>query len=141
MTTKPADEVVIGTDAIVPMPGASVAHTPIISPEIDKLAYELFDRLRKEDCTVSIEDRRRFLTRAARNLLQISGTERGIIQSTLDALPQHQREAIILHLEGLTYEQIARRQRHAPDTVLKYLANAYAKYGCSWNRHAPKRLA
>jgi DNA-directed RNA polymerase specialized sigma24 family protein len=102
-------------------------RVPVISPEIDKLAYELFDRLRKEDCTVSIEDRRRFLTRAARNLLQTSGTERGIIQSTLDELPQHQREAIIMHLEGLTYEQIAQRQGKPPQVMLKELANAYAK--------------
>jgi DNA-directed RNA polymerase specialized sigma24 family protein len=102
-------------------------RVPVISPEIDKLAYELFDRLRKEDCTVSVEDRRRFLTRAARNLLQTSGAERGIIQSTLDELPQHQREAILLHLEGLTYEQIAQRQGKDPQVTLKELANAYAK--------------
>jgi DNA-directed RNA polymerase specialized sigma24 family protein len=108
-------------------PSQEGERVPVISPEIDKLAYELFDRLRKEDCTVSIEDRRRFLTRAARNLLQTSGAERGIIQSTLDELPQHQREAIIMHLEGLTYEQIAQRQGKPAQVLLKELANAYAQ--------------
>jgi DNA-directed RNA polymerase specialized sigma24 family protein len=110
-----------------PNPPGEGERVPVISPEIDKLAYELFDRLRKEDCAVSVEDRRRFLTRAARNLLQTSGAERGIIQSTLDELPQHQREAILLHLEGLTYEQIAERQGKSAQVTLKELASAYAK--------------
>jgi DNA-directed RNA polymerase specialized sigma24 family protein len=88
-------------------PSREGERVPVISPEIDKLAYEL--------------------TRAACNLLQTSGAERGIIQSTLDELPQHQREAIIMHLEGLTYEQIAQRQGKPAHVLLKELANAYAQ--------------
>jgi DNA-directed RNA polymerase specialized sigma24 family protein len=49
------------------------------------------------------------------------------IRAAVLALPQNQRETLLLHLEGLDYRQIATRREMAPQTVLRELIEAYCK--------------
>jgi DNA-directed RNA polymerase specialized sigma24 family protein len=47
------------------------------------------------------------------------------IQAAVLALRQHQRQLLVLHVEGLTYRQIAARHALPPQAVLRELARAY----------------
>jgi DNA-directed RNA polymerase specialized sigma24 family protein len=47
------------------------------------------------------------------------------IRAAVLALPQHQRQLLLLHLDGLTYRQIAARHALPPQAVLRELAQAY----------------
>ncbi len=49
------------------------------------------------------------------------------IRAAVLALPQDQREMLLLHLEGLDYRQIATRRQLPPATVLRELVDAYCK--------------
>lgn len=48
------------------------------------------------------------------------------IRAAVLALRQQQRQLLLLHVEGLTYRQIAARHDLPPRTVLRELARAYA---------------
>jgi len=43
------------------------------------------------------------------------------------ALRQHQRQLLLLHVDGLSYRQIAARHALPPQTVLRELARAYSE--------------
>jgi DNA-directed RNA polymerase specialized sigma24 family protein len=47
------------------------------------------------------------------------------IRAAVLALRQQQRQLLLLHVEGLTYRQIAARQALPAETVLRELAQAY----------------
>jgi DNA-directed RNA polymerase specialized sigma24 family protein len=47
------------------------------------------------------------------------------IRAAVLALRQHQRQLLVLHVEGLTYRQIAARHALPPEAVLRELARAY----------------
>jgi DNA-directed RNA polymerase specialized sigma24 family protein len=47
------------------------------------------------------------------------------VRAAVLALQQHQRRLLLLHLQGLTYRQIAARHALPPETVLRELARAY----------------
>lgn len=49
------------------------------------------------------------------------------IRAAVLALPQQQRESLSLHLQGLSYRQIAARNDLPAQTVLRELADAYSK--------------
>jgi DNA-directed RNA polymerase specialized sigma24 family protein len=49
------------------------------------------------------------------------------IRSAVLALPQDQRDLLLLHLEGLSFRQIAERSALPAQTVLRQLVKAYCK--------------
>jgi DNA-directed RNA polymerase specialized sigma24 family protein len=49
------------------------------------------------------------------------------IRAAVLALPQDQRELLLLHLEGLNFRQIAERSALPAQTVLRQLVKAYCK--------------
>jgi DNA-directed RNA polymerase specialized sigma24 family protein len=49
------------------------------------------------------------------------------IRAAVLALPQPQRELLMLHVDGLTYRQIAAKKALAPESVLRQLADVYCK--------------
>ena len=49
------------------------------------------------------------------------------IRAAVLALQQRQRELLLLHVEGLTYREIANRRGLPDDVVLRELAAAYAR--------------
>ena len=49
------------------------------------------------------------------------------IRTAVLALPRHQRESLLLHLEGLSYRQIAARIDLPAQTVLRELVAVYCK--------------
>ena len=49
------------------------------------------------------------------------------IRAAVLALRQHQRQLLLLHVDGLSYRQIAARHALPPQTVLRELAHAYSE--------------
>jgi DNA-directed RNA polymerase specialized sigma24 family protein len=49
------------------------------------------------------------------------------IRAAVLALRQHQRQLLLLHVEGLSYREIAARQALQPEAVLRELAQAYCQ--------------
>jgi hypothetical protein len=47
------------------------------------------------------------------------------VRAAVLALRRHQRHLLLLHVDGLTYRQIAARHALAPELVLRELAQAY----------------
>ena len=56
-----------------------------------------------------------------------SASARKAIQAAVLALQQRQRELLLLHVEGLTYRQIANRSGLPESVVLRELVSAYCK--------------
>jgi DNA-directed RNA polymerase specialized sigma24 family protein len=54
-----------------------------------------------------------------------SASARNAIRAAVLALPQQQRELLLLHVEGLTYRQIASRGGLSESVVLRELVSAY----------------
>jgi DNA-directed RNA polymerase specialized sigma24 family protein len=48
------------------------------------------------------------------------------VRAAVLALPTHQRQLLLLHVEGLTYRQIAARHSLPPPAVLRELTRAYS---------------
>jgi DNA-directed RNA polymerase specialized sigma24 family protein len=53
------------------------------------------------------------------------------IRAAVLALRQHHRQLLLLHVDGLTYRQIAARHGLPPEAVLRELAQAYCQL--RWN--------
>jgi DNA-directed RNA polymerase specialized sigma24 family protein len=49
------------------------------------------------------------------------------VRAAVLALRQHQRQLVLLHVDGLTYRQIAARHALPPQLVLRELAQAYCR--------------
>ena len=62
-----------------------------------------------------------------------SASARNAIQAAVLALPPRQRELLLLHVEGLTYRQIASRSGLPEGVVLRELVGAY----CQLRRTVP----
>jgi len=62
-----------------------------------------------------------------------SAPARNAIQAAVLALQQRQRELLLLHVDGLTYRQIASRNGLPEDVVLRELVSAY----CALRRAVP----
>jgi DNA-directed RNA polymerase specialized sigma24 family protein len=56
-----------------------------------------------------------------------SASARNAIQAAVLALRQQQRELLLLHVEGLTYRQIASRRGLPESVVLRELVSAYCE--------------
>jgi len=56
-----------------------------------------------------------------------SASARKAIQAAVLALPQPRRELLLLHVEGLTYRQIATRNGLTAGVVLRELVSAYCE--------------
>ena len=109
----------------------SQAEAQTLSANIETVANEVFTHLNdsKQQVTGEIPqiDPQYYLRRVAAKLMpKAHRTEQRIVHAALQKLPSLQREALLLHLGGLTYPQIADKQRRSPQIVLKDLANAYA---------------
>jgi DNA-directed RNA polymerase specialized sigma24 family protein len=99
-------------------------RTSTLSSNIDTLANEIFARLNDENCNDAVEDPQLYLTRVTSTLVRPSGAEQEVIHAALQGLPSSQREAMLLHLGGLTCAQIAHRHGKTHQAVLKDLTSA-----------------
>ena len=62
--------------------------------------------------------------------------------SILDGLAEHQRRVFLLrHLDGLSYDEIARRTGFDPAQVRSYLQNARRNFQIAWERRSDREVA
>jgi DNA-binding CsgD family transcriptional regulator len=105
----------------------AMEQAPTPTSDIDALANEIFAQLNNPDGNNAAEDLRLYLIRAASALVRPSGTAQAVVNATLQSLPSSQREALLLHLGGLTCAQIAQRQGRAHRAALQDLTSAYMR--------------
>jgi len=114
---------------------------------IDVLAEEVFRRLSAADEAEALNDPHGYLLRTAAEVeteweghARRSRTDRSsdaipapsaaassLIRAAVHALQERQRQLLLLHVEGLTYRQIAEKTNLPQETVLRDLVDAYCQ--------------
>lgn len=114
---------------------------------VDVLAQEVSRRLTGVDETAALADphghllrlaaevetewegraRRSWINRGKDAIPAPSASASNLIRAAVLALQQRRRELLLLHVEGLTYRQIAEKTALPQETVLRDLTNAYCQ--------------
>lgn len=98
-----------------------------LATEIQMLAADLVAQIQNGRRDDFLRDPESSLAERAAMLLPRLALSREVVSSALDELPLDQREALLLHVGGLTWPEIANRLGRSQGAVLRDIANAYAR--------------
>lgn len=101
--------------------------------EFNALAGEMIARLETGVGGSPLEELQRFAEKVETQLPILVAADE-VALNALNELPARQREALLLHLGGFSYSEIAARQGRSPGGALRDLVSAYVRLAAEQGR-------